>query len=377
MNSVLRERWVWYAAGLGGLVVLWLLGPILTPFVIGAGLAYLGDPIVDRLQRWGLSRTAGVVAVFLGLTIAGLVGTVLVAPLLYQQSVALLRNIPDWLAWIQDVALPWLGVSLPDGIRLDIISLKSVVSAHWSDAGGLAKELWNRVSQSGAVLAAAVGNLLLVPVVTFYLLRDWDDLVAWIGKVIPPRMLPKVSQLAAETDQVMGSFIRGQLSVMIALAILYSTGLAIAGLKLALVIGFWAGMLSFVPYLGFAVGFVAALVAMLVQEQSLLPLLWVAIVFGIGQILESWWLTPKLVGDKIGLHPVAVIFALMAGGQLFGFVGVLLALPGSAAIAVLLRHAKVEWLRSPLYLGATSAIGQTERPAADTAAPEPTPPREP
>lgn len=377
MNSVLRERWVWYAAGLGGLVVLWLLGPILTPFVIGAGLAYLGDPIVDRLQRWGLSRTAGVVAVFLGLTIAGLVGTVLVAPLLYQQSVALLRNIPDWLAWIQDVALPWLGVSLPDGIRLDIISLKSVVAAHWSDASGLARELWNRVSQSGAVLAAAVGNLLLVPIVTFYLLRDWDDLVAWIGKVIPPRMLPKVSQLAAETDQVMGSFIRGQLSVMIALAILYSTGLAIAGLKLALVIGFWAGMLSFVPYLGFAVGFVAALVAMLVQEQSLLPLLWVAIVFGIGQILESWWLTPKLVGDKIGLHPVAVIFALMAGGQLFGFVGVLLALPGSAAIAVLLRHAKVEWLRSPLYLGATPVNGQPDRPTANTAAPESTPPREP
>ncbi|MES0874491.1 AI-2E family transporter [Sinimarinibacterium thermocellulolyticum] len=349
MTPHLREHWHWYAAGIGLVAFFSLLGPILAPFLIGAGLAYLGDPIVDRLQRWGLSRTLGVVVVFVALTLAGLIGLVLVAPMLYQQAVALLKNIPDWLAWVQDTALPWLGVSLPVGVRLDVQGLREIVAKHWSSAGDLVRMVWAQVSQSGAVFATAIANLLLVPIVSFYLLRDWDDLVAWIAKMIPPRHLPKVTQLAQETDQVMGSFLRGQLTVMLLLSVLYSAGLALAGLKLALVIGFAAGMLSFVPYLGFIVGFAAAMLAMLVQEQALLPLVWVAVVFGIGQIVESWWLTPTLVGDKIGLHPVAVIFALMAGGQLFGFVGVLLALPGSAAIAVLLRHAKRQWLASPLY----------------------------
>lgn len=360
MNAALRQQWYWYAAGLGLLLLLWLLAPILTPFVIGAGFAYLGDPIVDRLQRWGLSRTLGVVVVFLALTLIGILALVLLAPMLYQQSVALLANIPDWLAWVQNVALPRLGITLPEGVRLDAQGLKAIVTQHWTDAGTLARVVWTQVSQSGALFAATVANLLLVPIVTFYLLRDWDDMVAWVGRMIPPRHLPLVSTLARETDEVMGSFVRGQFTVMIALAVLYSVGLALAGLKLALVIGFWAGMLSFVPYLGFAVGFVAAMLAMLVQEQAMLPLVWIVLVFGIGQIVESWWLTPTLVGDRIGLHPVAVIFGLMAGGQLFGFVGVLLALPGSAAIAVLLRHAKQEWLASPLY-------GAPAVPAATTA----------
>ncbi|SFF43348.1 Predicted PurR-regulated permease PerM [Fontimonas thermophila] len=355
MSNTLRQHWYWYAAGIGLVLFFWLLAPILTPFVLGAGLAYLGDPIVDRLQRWGLSRTLGVVVVFLILTLLGLIALVLVAPMLYQQSLALLKNIPDWLAWIQNVALPYLGVSLPPGVQLDVQGLKAIVAEHWSSAGDLARLVWAQISQSGALLITAAANLLLVPIVTFYLLRDWDHLVDWIRSMIPPRHLPLISRLAAETDAVMGSFVRGQFSVMMALAVLYSIGLALAGLKLALVIGFIAGMLSFVPYLGFAVGFIAAALAMLVQEQALLPLVWVALVFGAGQIIESWWLTPTLVGDRIGLHPVAVIFALMAGGHLFGFVGVLLALPGSAVIAVLLRHAKQQWLRSPLYGGGAPA----------------------
>ncbi|MEQ1440470.1 AI-2E family transporter [Fontimonas sp. SYSU GA230001] len=360
--SGVRTHWPWYAAGVGLLVFFWALTPVLTPFVIGAGLAYLGDPVVDRLQRLGLSRTLGVVLVFVVLALAGLVTLILLAPLLYQQTVALLQNIPEWLAWIQNTALPWLGVRLPEGVRLDAAGLKAIVAEHWMDAGRFARMAWAQASQSGALLAALLANLLLVPIVTFYLLRDWDELIAWIARMIPPRHLPRVTQLARETDEVMGSFIRGQLSVMLALAALYSVGLGIAGLKLALVIGLAAGLLSFVPYLGFAVGFVAAMVAMLAQEQALLPLVWVAIVFGIGQVVESWWLTPTLVGDRIGLHPVAVIFALMAGGQLFGFVGVLLALPGAAAIAVMLRHAKIEWLQSALYRQGMPTEASADRP---------------
>lgn len=349
MNTSLKQHGPWLAALAVTLVLLWLLAPILTPFVLGAGLAYLGDPLVDRLQRWKLSRTAGVCVVFAVLTLAGLLLMILVLPLLHAQFIALLRNIPEWLRWVQETALPALGLSLPEGVRLDADGLKAIVAGHWAKAGGVAQALWSQVSQSGTALLTAAANLLLVPIVSFYLLRDWDDLVAWVRDMIPPRHLPRVGSLAQETDQVLGSFIRGQLSVMAALAALYSIGLSLAGLDLALVIGIIAGLVSFVPYLGFIVGVAAAGIAIVVQTGELLPLLWVAIVFGIGQVIESAVLTPNLVGDKIGLHPVAVIFAVMAGGQLFGFIGVLLALPVAAVLAVLLREAKRAWLASPSY----------------------------
>lgn len=363
VHSGLRQHWPWAAGGLAVLVLLWLLAPILTPFAVGAGLAYLGDPLVDRLQRWRLSRTAAVALVFVVLALAGLTLLVVIAPMLYEQFLVLLKRIPDWLHWLQNTGLPRLGIRLPPGIQLDPEGLKKIVTQNWSDVGGLAQSAWGQVSQSSAAVLTFAANLLLVPVVSFYLLRDWDELVAWVRDMIPPRHLPKVSQLAGETDAVLGAFLRGQLSVMAALAVLYSVGLGLAGLDLALVIGLLAGLLSFVPYLGFIVGFGAAMLAMVVQSPELLPLLWVALVFGIGQVVESAFLTPNLVGDRIGLHPVAVIFAVMAGGQLFGFIGVLLALPVAAVLAVLLRHAKQNWLASPLY--------------AQDAPPPPAPPAEP
>ncbi|MDP9141762.1 MAG: AI-2E family transporter [Pseudomonadota bacterium] len=376
MNLQARQQWAWYAAGIALLALLWLFAPILTPFVIGAGLAYIGDPLVDRLQRWGLSRTVGVIVVFVVLTLIGLLALLLVVPMLYQQTAALIANIPDLLEWIQNTALPRIGIALPADVHLDAKGLKAIVAEHWSNSGDFVRVVWANLSKSGAVFATVAANLLLIPVVSFYLLRDWDKLVEWIANMIPPRRLPLIQTLARETDEVLGSFLRGQLSVMLALTVLYSVGLAFAGLKLALVIGFVAGMLSFVPYLGFAVGFIAAALAMVAQEQSLLPLVWVALVFGIGQVLESMWLTPVLVGDKIGLHPVAVIFALMAGGQLFGFVGILIALPGSAVIAVLLRHFKNEWLKSPMYSAGAPPlpVPVTDTPAAPAATDTNSPP---
>lgn len=339
----------WLLALVVFVVFCWLLTPILTPFVLGAGLAYAGDPIVDRLQRWRLSRTLGVCVVFVVITLVSMLALVLMVPLLQTQIATLLENIPEWLAWIQDKGLPRLGVVLPDGVRLDVTGLKKIVTENWSEAGGIAKEIWGHVSRSGGALLVTLANLLLVPVVTFYLLRDWDRLVAWIRDLIPPRELPRVSGLARETDDVLGAFIRGQLTVMAVLSIYYWLALWIAGLKLSLIVGLIVGMISFVPYLGGIVGILIAMLAMLVQTQELLPLVGILVVFGIGQILESNVLTPWLVGDRIGLHPVTVIFAVMAGGQLFGFVGVMLALPVAAVIAVLLRHAKAEWQQSRLY----------------------------
>lgn len=366
-----RETWPWLVA-LGVFVLFcWLLAPILTPFVLGAGLAYAGDPIVDRLQRWGLSRTAGVCVVFVVITIVGLASLVLLLPMLQTQLTTLLQNIPEWLAWLQNSGLSRIGITLPDGMRLDAEGFKKVIAEHWSEAGGVLKEVWKHVSASGGALLTAIANLLLVPVVTFYLLRDWDHLVAWIRGVIPPRSLPKVGAMARETDEVLGAFIRGQLTVMAALTLYYWVALWLAGLDLALLVGLIVGLISFVPYLGAIVGVLTAVIAMLVQTQELLPFVWLAVVFGLGQVLESNVLTPWLVGDKIGLHPVAVIFAVMAGGQLFGFVGVMLALPVAAVLAVLLREGKKQWLASRLY-GHAAPVPAAEIPAVPAA--ELTPP---
>lgn len=349
MSSALRQHWPWYVAGLALIALLWLLGPILMPFVIGAALAYIGDPLVDWMERRRLSRTLSVAIVFVVLTLIGLLALLLLAPLLYHQAIALLKNIPDWLAWVQNTALPRLGISLPAGVHLDPEGLKQIVTEHWSKAGSILQTVWGHVSQSSVAMITAVANLLLIPVVTFYLLRDWDRLVDWVRGMIPPRHLPRVTQMAHETDDVLGGFLRGQLLLMLAQAIYYTVGLWIAGLDLALLIGMLIGLISFVPYLGAIVGLLSAAIAMLVQTQDPTSLLWIGAVFAIGQFLESNILSPWLVGDRIGLHPVAVIFAVMAGGQLFGFVGVLVGLPVAAVIAVLLRHAKQEWLKSPMF----------------------------
>jgi predicted PurR-regulated permease PerM len=348
MSTNLRYGLIALAAA-AFITLIYLLAPILTPFVIGAGLAYLGDPLVDRLQRVGLSRTAGVSVVFVVIFGVLLMITVLLVPMLQEQIVTFLHRIPDWLRWIQDVGLPKLGLSLPEGLRLDAEGLKQVIGENWTRAGGFASIIWARVSASGAALLLAITNLMLVPIVTFYLLRDWDDLIVRLRDQIPRRVLPQVTELAQESDQVLAGFIRGQLLVMACLAVIYSVGLWIAGVDLALLIGLGAGLVSFVPYLGFITGILAASIAVVVQTQEFLPVLWVALVFGIGQVLESMMLTPWLVGNQIGLHPVVVIFAVLAGGQLFGFAGILLALPAAAVLAVLVRHALKRWQRSSLY----------------------------
>jgi predicted PurR-regulated permease PerM len=331
------------------LVLLYFLGPILTPFALSAGLAYLGDPLVDRLQRLRLSRTIAVSVVFVVLFAAGLLTLILLLPLLQEQIGTFIGNIPDYLRWVQDRALPALGMRLPEGIRLDVAGLKEMVAENWAQAGGIASYAVGYLSRSGAALLAFATSMILVPVVTFYLLRDWDRLVAWVDGMVPPRHQPAVRGFARETDAVLAAFLRGQFLVMLFLAAFYSAGLLLAGLQLGLLIGLVAGLVSFVPYLGFIVGAAAASIAMLVQTQELFPLVWVGLVFGIGQMLESAFITPWLVGDCIGLHPVAVIFAVMAGGLLFGFIGVLLALPVAAVLAVFLRHAKDRWLESAMY----------------------------
>lgn len=344
------KHWLWLSALAATILALVLLQPILMPFVIASALAYLGDPIVDWLQRYRFSRTAGVILVFAGLSLVNLLGLLLMLPLLQDQILLFLNNLPGYLQWLYGLLQPWLGPLAPETEAWNAETLRSMISDHINGAGGVAAAVWDTLSRPGLVLMAFIGNVVLVPVITFYLLRDWDDLVAHIADLLPRRALPTMSELAKESDTVLSAFIRGQLLVMLALGLLYSLGLWVVGLDLALLIGLSAGMVSFVPYLGFIVGLLSASVAILVQTQEFMPLLWVLTVFGVGQILESSILTPWLVGDRIGLHPVAVIFAVLAGGQLFGFMGVMLALPVAAVVAVLLRHARRQWLKSETYL---------------------------
>jgi predicted PurR-regulated permease PerM len=360
MVDHLPARWLWLGGVAAALLLLYLLSPILTPFVIGAGLAYLGDPLVDRLEKLRFSRTGGVCVVFIAIFGVAIVITLILVPMLQDQVVVFLHSLPDWLRWLQDVGLPKLGLSLPEGTRLDAEGIRRAVAEHWAGVGGVAAVAWQKISASGGALLTAAIDAMLVPIVTFYLLRDWDLLVARIDALIPRRTLPTVRLLAHESDEVLAAFIRGQLSVMAALALFYTIGLSIAGLHLALLIGLLAGLVSFVPYLGFIIGIVTASIAMAVQTQELLPLVWIAVVFGIGQLLESMLLTPLLVGHHIGLHPVAVIFAVLAGGELFGFAGVLLALPAAAVIAVLMRHATARWLQSEAYRKEPLAIAPVD-----------------
>ncbi|MBL6751670.1 MAG: AI-2E family transporter [Nevskia sp.] len=367
--ALLRQNWGWLVAAAALLVLLYYLGPILTPFAVGAVLAFLGDPVVDRLEKLGLSRTLGVSVVFLVLFGAVLAALLVLVPLLEEQVVVFVHNIPDWLKWLQEVGLPRLHVHLPPGVRLDPEGLRNTLTRNWAEAGSIAGAVLGRLGRSTPVVIGIVADLLLIPIVSFYLLRDWDLLVARVDQLIPLHMRARAESLARETNAVLSALIRGQLLVMAALAAYYSAALSIAGLNVALLIGLLTGLISFIPYLGFATGLLAATVAMVVQTQSAYPLIWIGVIYGIGQILESAVLTPLLVGDRIGLHPVAVIFAILAGGQLFGFVGVLVALPMAAVCAVLLRHALGRWLASPLYLGRTA--GESPPAPADAAAPPP------
>lgn len=340
---------VFGAAALTFFWLLHLLSPILLPFVFGAALAYLGDPIVDRLEAWGMSRAAGVCLVFAMFGGFGLALLLILLPMLIEQGVQLVQRIPSFLHWLQVSALPKLGVELPAGAQLDVEALRGIITNNWEKAGDILTQWAGPLTRSGSAMLALGVNLFMVPVVTFYLLRDWDVMVAEINRLIPRQIEPKVNQLAREIDEVLGAFITGQLMVMLSLGSLYALGLWLVGLDLALLIGFGAGIVSFIPYLGPIVGIVSAGAAMLIQTQELLPLLGVAAVFGVGQLLESVWLTPWLVGDKVGLHPVAVIFAVLAGGQLFGFVGVMLGLPVASGLAVLVRHMREQWLASSWY----------------------------
>ena len=374
------RRVQWTALALGVLWLLWLLAPVLTPFAVSALLGWLGDPLVDRLER-RMSRNTAVVLVFTAMSLLLLLALVLLVPLLQQQVLTLVHALPGYRDWFLQTALPWIeritGVQILSW--LDPQRLFGLLRAHWESAGGVAATVLGYVSRSSFALLGGLANIVLVPVLTFFFLRDWDFLLARIGLLVPRDHVDTVGKLARESSDVLGGFLRGQLLVMLILGVLYGVGLWLVGLELGILIGVVGGLLTFVPYLGPASIIVFGGIAALVQYGDWPHLAGVGAVFAVGQVIESYVLTPKLVGDRIGLHPMAVIFAVMAGGTLFGFLGMLLALPVAAVVNVLLRHAHERYLGSRLYVGerGTPEPSRIVLPAAHAGEPPQEPPAPP
>jgi predicted PurR-regulated permease PerM len=346
-----RLQWILVLLVVGWLV--WLLAPVLTPFVLALLLAWLGDPWVDRLQRNGRTRNQAVILVFTVMTLLIVLSLAILIPLIQRQLVTLIESLPGYRDWLLQTALPWVerrtGLELASWLDPDRII--ELAQQHWERAGGIVATVIGYVTRSGFAMLTWLVNLVLLPVLTFFFLRDWDKLVERVAVLIPRAYIGTVTRLAEGSDAMLGGFLRGQALVMLCLGVLYGLGLWLVGLDVGILIGIIGGILSFVPYLGPAAVVVMGGIAALVQYGDWQHLVGVGVVFTVAQLIESYWLTPKLVGDRIGLHPVAVIFAVLAGGQLFGFLGMLLALPVAAIANVLLRFAHERYLNSRVYAG--------------------------
>lgn len=352
MSSVLkpdqRQTLLWLSVFVVLLALLWLLTPILTPFVAAAVIGYVLNPGVDWLAQRRVPRALAVLLaiVGLGLLIAALLLVVL--PILADELPLLRERIPALLAKIDLTVGPWLR-QMGVGTKIDLSALQKAVADRLASGDGTGSALLTWLRIGGSALMGWAATLFLVPIVLFYLLLDWHGLRHRIADTVPRRWSALVADMAGEADGLLAQYLRGQLLVMLLLAAYYSVGLAIAGFDIALPVGMMTGLLVFVPYIGFGLGLVLAIIAALLQFDGWYGLAAVAVVYGIGQFIESFYLTPRLVGERIGLHPLTVIFALLAFGQLFGFVGILLALPASAILSVVFGRLRRHYLNSSFY----------------------------
>jgi predicted PurR-regulated permease PerM len=354
---------LWAAIAAATWLLLTVLSPVLTPFVVAGFIGYALHPLVERMRRHRVPRWLGA-GLAIGLLMLVLLGVLLlIVPVITKQLPLLREQVPLLLDRLNEALLP-LGNRFGIDLQVDVAQVREWLALLVTGREGEVLDgLLASLRIGGSALAAVLGNLFLMPIVAYYLLLDWSGLVGRTKSLIPPRLRPGVQGFLDETDAVLGQYLRGQLLVMGILAVMYTVGLALVGLKLALPIGVFTGLAVFVPYLGFGVGLVLALLAALLQFQSVIGLALVGAVYLVGQVVESMYLTPRLLGERIGLHPIAVIFALLAFGHLFGFVGVLLALPASAVLLVAGRMVRRGYVQSELYLG-TEATDAAAPPAA-------------
>lgn len=353
-DPVLKRIFVLGAIALFGYII-YLLMPVIAPFIAAFLLAYLINPLVTRMAKYNMPRWLTISLVFLGIMLAVGLGTWYLAPLLWEQIGYASKNIPEVLRWFNHTAIPWAEKSFNltlDRVNNDELSNAVMDYLQTNYSVDSAQSIVYRIAQSGLSIMHTGGLLLLIPVITFYFLLDWNNMIWRLQLLIPRQIEPTVVSIAKECHAVLGAFVKGQLLVMLLLGIVYAVGLQIIGIEVGLIIGLIAGLCSIIPYLGFAAGIIAAFAASLLQYGlDWVHLLLVLVVFMIGQVIESYILQPFLLGDKIGLSPVAVVFAVLAGAQLYGFVGMLIALPVAAVLVVLLRHLYQTYEQSVFYMG--------------------------
>lgn len=345
--TINRELTFWLGGGLLLVLALWLLQGILLPFVAGMAIAYFLDPVADRLEALGLSRKASVALIVLFFTLLGITAALLIIPLLIAQGLELVEKSPEYLALMRDW---WDQLSRGRFESLagpDPQSLQDTLKSAMGPASQVLGKLWNQ----GMAIIGLASLLIITPIVSIYLLLDWDRMVARVDELLPRRHAPRIRHIFRDIDDTLSAFVRGQGTVCLLLGLFYAIGLSLAGLQFGLLIGLGAGLVSFIPYLGAIVGGLAAgLLALFQFWPDYWAIALVLGIFAVGQFLEGNFLTPKLIGDRVKLHPVWVIFALFAFGYLFGFVGMLVAVPLAAAIGVLTRHGIERYHQSELYL---------------------------
>jgi predicted PurR-regulated permease PerM len=351
LNASQKRNLIWFAVAATALLLLWLLAPVLTPFAVAAVLAYALHPAVEALAARRVPRLAAVIVVEVLAIVALLALVLLIIPVIAKELPRLKEQIPLLAERANSTLVPWLS-QIGINVSLDPANIKAfllkTLDANLED---WAATLLSSARIGGSMLLAFVGNAILMPVVLFYLLIDWPRLVERVQAFIPPRLRESALSFLDECDLVLGQYLRGQLMVMAVLAVYFTAALAIAGFDLALPVGVFTGLAIFIPYLGFGLGLALALLAGILQFGGWYGVVVVAVIYGVGQVGESLFLTPRLVGERIGLNPLAVIFALLAFGHLFGFIGVLIALPVSAVLLVALRRAQGAYLSSRLFLG--------------------------
>jgi len=366
MMSPERQLRVWLI-GFGVFVaLLWLLAGVLLPFVAGMAIAYFLDPLVDRLERWRVPRTVGSILVLIGFALVLVAVILLVVPVLQAQIIGLAESLPGYVEAARERFMPLARRLLRNLSPADVERLRGM-------AGNFAGELmtWlgtvvQGIVTGGLALFDVLSILFITPVVAFYLMRDWDRMVNALDRWLPRRKVDIIRAQAREVDRTLAGFVRGQASVCVVLGLFYALSLTAAGLTFGFSVGLLAGLLSFIPYVGSLVGFVTSTGLAMLQFQEWWSVGVVAAIFVVGQAVEGNVLTPKLVGERVGLHPVWVIFALLAGGYLVGFLGVLVALPVAAVIGVLVRFTLRQYLASDLYSGDRPLTHEPAEPARET-----------
>jgi predicted PurR-regulated permease PerM len=332
MQVTLQLR-TWLLALLVVVALVYLLHPILLPFVAGMAIAYVLDPLADRLERWRAPRWLATTLALILFVLALISAFILVVPIVQEQVAALIDALPSY-EEMRRQTMPAVDRLIGEVTRQDLQRLASTAGQHAAQAASWASSILGSIWSGGLALFNVLSLLVITPVVAFYLLRDWDRMVARLDQLLPQDHADTIREAFREIDRRIAGFVRGQSMVCLFLGTFYGLGLTLVGLDFGLLIGLVAGLLSFVPYVGSIIGFVSSIGVALVQYDNYYMVALVAGIFFLGQFIEGNFLTPKLVGDRIGLHPVWVIFALLAGGALFGFVGVLLAMPAAAALAV-------------------------------------------